>query len=143
MLSGAINAFNDEAGKGKNILNNQMESFAKIARQYKGKKIQWTIIGDNNYGEGSSREHAAMSPRLLGCVVVIAKSFARIHETNLKKQGILALTFDNPNDYDKIQENDKISIIGLAELKPQEQVKCIIIHNDESKRRNYIKSLIQ
>ena len=130
MLLGAINAFNDEVGKGRNILNNQLESFSKIARQYKEKQMRWVIVGDNNYGEGSSREHAAMSPRYLGCAAVITKSFARIHETNLKKQGILALTFNNPDDYEKILEDDKISLLELNELEPHKQVKCIISHND-------------
>ncbi len=133
MLLGAVNAFNDQVGKGKNILTNEIEPFAKIARQYKEKQIRWVIIGDNNYGEGSSREHAAMTPRYLGCTAVIAKSFARIHETNLKKQGILALTFDNQNDYEKIKENDRISIIGLNNLKPTLPVSCVINHDDGTK----------
>ncbi len=133
MLLGAVNAFNDEVGAGKNILNNQLESFSKIARQYKEKQMNWIIIGDNNYGEGSSREHAAMTPRYLGCVAVVTKSLARIHETNLKKQGILALTFSNSNDYDKILEDDKISLLNLNELEPDKQVKCIILHNDGNK----------
>ena len=119
MLLGAVNAFNDEVGQGKNILNNQLESFSKIARQYKEKQMRWVIIGDNNYGEGSSREHAAMSPRYLGCAAVITKSLARIHETNLKKQGILALTFSNPDDYEKILEDDKISLLNLNDLEPE------------------------
>ncbi|MDH3204863.1 MAG: aconitate hydratase, partial [Nitrosopumilus sp.] len=130
MLLGAVNAFNDKVGQGKNILNNQIESFSAIARQYKEKQMSWVIFGDKNYGEGSSREHAAMSPRYLGCVAVITKSLARIHETNLKKQGILALTFANPDDYDKIFENDKVSLLGLNELEPHKQMKCIISHND-------------
>jgi aconitate hydratase len=133
MLLGAVNAFNDEVGKGKNILNGQIELFSKIARQYKENKMQWIIVGDNNYGEGSSREHAAMTPRFLGCAAVITKSFARIHETNLKKQGILALTFGNPDDYDKIQEDDKISLLGLNNLEPEKPVTCILFHNDGSK----------
>ncbi|QUC64881.1 aconitate hydratase [Nitrosopumilus sp. K4] len=132
MLLGAVNAFNDEVGKGKNVLNGETDSFAKIARQYKEKGMRWVIIGDNNYGEGSSREHAAMTPRHLGCAAVITKSFARIHETNLKKQGILALTFSNPDDYEKIQEDDRISIVGLDELAPDKQVKCILTHSDNS-----------
>ena len=130
MLLGAVNAFNDEVGHGKNILNDKLESFSNIARQYKEKQMQWIIIGDNNYGEGSSREHAAMTPRYLGCVAVITKSLARIHETNLKKQGVLALTFSNPDDYEKILEDDKISLKNLNELEPAKQVKCIISHND-------------
>jgi len=130
MLLGAVNAFNDEVGQGKNILNDKLESFSNIARQYKEKQMQWVIIGDNNYGEGSSREHAAMTPRYLGCVAVITKSLARIHETNLKKQGVLALTFSNPDDYEKILEDDKISLKNLNELEPSKQVKCIISHNN-------------
>jgi aconitate hydratase len=130
MLLGAVNAFNDEVGKGKNFLNGELESFSKIARQYKEKGIRWVIIGDNNYGEGSSREHAAMSPRYLGCAAVITKSLARIHETNLKKQGILALTFSNPNDYNKIQEDDRISLVGLNTLEPEKMVRCILTHKN-------------
>ena len=133
MLLGAVNSFNDEVGKGKNILNNQLEGFSTIARQYKEKQMRWIIVGDNNYGEGSSREHAAMSPRYLGCAAVITKSLARIHETNLKKQGILALTFNNPDDYEKILEDDKISLLELNELEPNKQVKCVITHKDGSK----------
>lgn len=148
MLLGAVNAFNDEVGKGKNILNNQLESFSQIARQYKEKQMRWVIIGDNNYGEGSSREHAAMTPRYLGCAAVITKSLARIHETNLKKQGILALTFSNPDDYEKILEDDKISLVGLNELEPHKQVKCIITHSDGNKdeillNHSYNKSQIE
>ncbi len=92
--------------------------------------MRWVIVGDANYGEGSSREHAAMSPRFLGCAAVITKSLARIHETNLKKQGILALTFSNPDDYDKIQEDDKISLVELNAITPQKPVKCILTHSD-------------
>ena len=148
MLLGAVNAFNDEVGVGKNILNNQLEPFSKIARQYKEKQMNWIIIGDNNYGEGSSREHAAMTPRYLGCVAVVTKSLARIHETNLKKQGILALTFSNSNDYDKILEDDKISLLNLNELEPDKQVKCIISHSDGNKdeillNHSYNKSQIE
>jgi len=133
MLLGAVNAFNDQVGQGKNILNNNQESFSQIARQYKEKQMRWVIIGDNNYGEGSSREHAAMSPRFLGCAAVITKSLARIHETNLKKQGILALTFSNPDDYEKILEDDRISLLELNELSPGKQVRCIISHSGGDK----------
>ena len=148
MLLGAVNAFNDEIGKGKNLLNGQLESFSKIARQYQEKGMRWVIIGDNNYGEGSSREHAAMTPRYLGCAAVITKSLARIHETNLKKQGILALTFSNPDDYNKIQEDDRISLIGLNNLEPQKPVRCIIKHKDGTKdeislNHSYNKSQIE
>ena len=130
LLLGAVNAFNDEVGKGKNILNNKIEPLPQIARQYKQNEIRWVIVGGDNYGEGSSREHAAMTPRYLGCAAVIAKSFARIHETNLKKQGILALTFANQSDYDKIKESDTISIVSLANLEQEKPVKCIINHED-------------
>ena len=133
MLLGAVNAFNDEVGSGKNILNNEIEPFSKIARQYKQQGLNWIIIGDNNYGEGSSREHAAMTPRYLGCVAVITKSLARIHETNLKKQGVLALTFNDPNDYEKILEDDKMSLIDLDNLEPQKQVTCVITHSNGNK----------
>ena len=148
MLLGAVNAFNDQVGQGKNILNNNQESFSQIARQYKENQMRWVIIGDNNYGEGSSREHAAMSPRFLGCAAVITKSLARIHETNLKKQGILALTFSNPDDYEKILEDDKISLLELNELAPDKQVRCIISHSDGNKdeillNHSYNKSQIE
>ena len=130
LLLGAVNAFNNNVGKVKNILTGLTESCSDVARYYKTKKIDWVIIGDNNYGEGSSREHAAMTPRYLGCVAVIAKSFARIHETNLKKQGILALTFDNSDYYDKICEDDRISIIELDQFAEGKPVKCIVNHSD-------------
>jgi aconitate hydratase len=117
---------------GKNILDSNIESFAHIARDYKERGLKWIIIGDANYGEGSSREHAAMTPRYLGCAAVIAKSFARIHETNLKKQGILALIFSDPLDYDKIMEDDRISIVNLKDLKPNSPVNCILYHKDGS-----------
>ncbi len=148
MLLGAVNAFNDQVGQGKNILNDKLESFSSIARQYKEKQMRWVIIGDNNYGEGSSREHAAMTPRYLGCAAVITKSLARIHETNLKKQGVLALTFDNPDDYEKILEDDKISLVDLDGLEPGKHVKCIVSHADGNKdevmlKHSYNKSQIK
>lgn len=139
LLLGAVNAFNGEVGKGRNILNNKIESLPHIARQYKEKGMRWVIIGDKNYGEGSSREHAALTPRYLGCAAVITKSFARIHETNLKKQGILALTFSDPADYDKIQETDKISLVELDKLEEGKPVKCIIKHEDGSKEEIQLK----
>src|SRR5215472_2793556 len=129
LLLGAVNAYRDgKVGSGKNTLNNKVESFPHIAREYKKRGLKWMIVGDNNYGEGSSREHAAMTPRYLGCAAVVARSFARIHETNLKKQGVLALTFGNPLDYSKIMEDDRISIIGLNSLKPTKPVNCILHH---------------
>ncbi len=133
MFLGAVNAFNDEVGKAKNMISGNIESIPQIARQYKQKGIKWIVVGDANYGEGSSREHAAMTPRYLGCAAVIARSFARIHETNLKKQGILALTFENPNDYEKIRESDRMSIVGLKNLEPGKPLKCYINHEDETK----------
>jgi aconitate hydratase len=131
LLLGAVNAYRDgELGSGKNTLNGKIESFPHIAREYKKRGLKWIIVGDNNYGEGSSREHAAMTPRYLGCAAVIARSFARIHETNLKKQGVLAFTFADPSEYSKILEDDRISIIGLNNLKPRKSVNCILYHVD-------------
>src|SRR5215208_4762480 len=131
LLLGANNAYHEqEVGRGKNILDGHMESFPRIARDYKNKGMRWIIIGDSNYGEGSSREHAAMTPRYLGCAAIISRSFARIHETNLKKQGILTLTFKDLADYNRILEEDLISIIGLKELSPGKPVTCILYHND-------------
>ena len=130
MFLGALNAYNNEVGKGKNMLTGDMQPFPDIARQYKTKEIKWIVIGDSNYGEGSSREHAAMSPRFMGCAAVIVKSFARIHETNLKKQGILALTFTNQDDYEKIKETDRISLVGLNHLEQGKPIKCIMHHEN-------------
>jgi aconitate hydratase len=133
LLLGATNAYHDqEVGRGKNILNGKVESFPHIAREYKNKGMKWVIIGDNNYGEGSSREHAAMTPRYLGCAAVISRGFARIHETNLKKQGVLALTFKDLADYDRIHEDDLISVIGLKDLSAGKTVTCILHHNDQT-----------
>jgi aconitate hydratase len=101
-----------------------------VARHYKSHATKWVVVGDFNYGEGSSREHAALSPRLLGGVAVIARSFARIHETNLKKQGLLALTFKNADDYDRIREDDRIDLVRLSELAPDKPVECLVGHAD-------------
>jgi aconitate hydratase len=133
MLTGAVNAFREEIGKGKNAISNEIEPFPNIARDYKKQNIGWVVIGDENYGEGSSREHAAMEPRYLGGRAVIVKSFARIHETNLKKQGILALTFANSADYDKIQEDDLLDLQGLEEFRPGESLTLVLRHADGSK----------
>ena len=130
LLLGAVNAFNDEVGKAKNMVTKNIENCAQIARHYKKEDLPWVIIGDNNYGEGSSREHAAMTPRFLGCVAVITKGFARIHETNLKKQGLLALTFADPLDYEKILEDDKIGLKGLSNFSEKKPVQCTINHKD-------------
>jgi len=130
MFMGATNAYTGEAGKGKNVLTGQTQAFSAVARDYKAKGIKWVVVGDSNYGEGSSREHAALSPRLLGGAAVIVRSFARIHESNLKKQGLLALTFQNPADYDKIREDDRISLVGLRDMAPGKPVECVVKHAD-------------
>jgi aconitate hydratase len=130
LLLGAVNSFNGQIGAGRNIFNNKVAPFPDIARTYRNQGIKWLIIGDMNYGEGSSREHAAMSPRYLGCVAVIARTFARIHETNLKKQGVLAATFANPSDYDKVREHDRVSIEGLSRLEPGKPLECILHHSN-------------
>ena len=133
MFMGAVNAFSGVAGVGRNVVSGVGgEAFAAIARDYKARGIKWVVIGDANYGEGSSREHAALSPRLLGGVAVIARSFARIHESNLKKQGLLALTFGEAGDYDRIREDDRVSLIGLSELAPGVAVRCLVAHADGS-----------
>lgn len=119
MYLGAINAYTDDAGKGLNVLTGERgHTFPEIAKDYKSKGRYWVAVGDENYGEGSSREHAAMSPRFLGCRAVIVKSFARIAETNLKKQGVLPLTFNDPATYDAIGETDTLAVIGLDSLAP-------------------------
>ncbi|KAJ2831231.1 Aconitate hydratase mitochondrial [Coemansia erecta] len=118
MLIGATNSENGEANSVRNQVTNEFDAVPATARYYKAHDIPWVVVGDENYGEGSSREHAAMSVRFLGGVAVIVKSFARIHETNLKKQGLLPLTFHNPKDYDLISSEDKLSILGLKDLTP-------------------------
>jgi aconitate hydratase len=130
-LMGGINAYNGETGKGLDVLSGETGvAVSHIARHYQAEGLKWVVIGDSNYGEGSSREHAALSPRLLGGGAVIARSFARIHETNLKKQGLLALTFSDSADYDKIREDDRISLTGLTELAPGKPVPCTVSHSD-------------
>ena len=127
MFLGALNAFTGEIGKGVNPLTGAAgQPLAKIARELKAAGQYWMVVGDENYGEGSSREHAAMSPRYLDCVVVLVRSFARIHETNLKKQGILPLTFVAPADYDRFEQNDRVTISGLYALEPGKPVKVVI-----------------
>ena len=130
MLLGAVNAFTGKVGTGLDILTGKTGPFPEIARNYKKNNIRWVIVGDENYGEGSSREHAAMTPRHLNCAAVIARSFARIHETNLKKQGVLALTFEDPADYDRILESDRISITGLDTMEPGRPISCMLLHKD-------------
>jgi aconitate hydratase len=131
MFMGATNAFTGEVGKAKNILSGATgEAISKVARDYRSHGVRWVVIGDWNYGEGSSREHAALSPRLLGGAAVIARSFARIHESNLKKQGLLALTFRDPGDYDRIREDDRIDLCGLASMAGGKPVDCRVVHSD-------------
>jgi aconitate hydratase len=130
MFLGAVNAFSGEAGKGKNPVTGAVQGFAPIARDLKARGMGWVVIGDENYGEGSSREHAAMSPRYLGAKAVLVKSFARIHETNLKKQGILPLTFASSADYDRFEEGDRVSIRGLGALAPARPVEVVIHKRD-------------
>ena len=133
LLLGATNAINDKVNLVKNQLTNEYNETPKVARDYKNNNISSIVIGDENYGEGSSREHAAMEPRFMNIKAVIVKSFARIHETNLKKQGILALTFNDKSDYDKILENDTFNILDLKEFCPTQNLNCEIIHSDETK----------
>ncbi len=130
MLIGAINYFNDEANKVKNQITGEYMPVPDAARYYKENGNGSIVVGDENYGEGSSREHAAMEPRNLGVKAVLVRSFARIHETNLKKQGVLALTFADPADYDKIQEDDRIDIIGLTEFAPGKPLTAVLHHAD-------------
>ncbi|MFC1482874.1 aconitate hydratase [Candidatus Margulisiibacteriota bacterium] len=132
VLLDATNAFTGEVGKTTNVLTNEEKSPAEIAREYKKEEVGWVIIGDENYGEGSSREHAAMEPRFLGGKVVLVKSFARIHETNLKKQGMVALTFANPNDYDKIQADDRLTIPDINNFSRNTPLTVIIEHKDNT-----------
>jgi aconitate hydratase len=132
MLIGAINAFNMETNKVKNELTGEYGEVPAVQREYKAKGIGSVVVGDENYGEGSSREHAAMEPRHLGVRAIIVKSFARIHETNLKKQGMLALTFNDKADYEKIQEDDVIDLTGLTSFAPGSQITMVLHHKDGS-----------
>ncbi len=133
MLIGAINAFNMDTNKVKNQLTGEYDEVPATARAYKANNIGSIVVGDENYGEGSSREHAAMEPRHLGVQVILVKSFARIHETNLKKQGMLAITFADKQDYDKIQEDDSIDILGLTTFTPGDQLTVVLNHKDGTK----------
>ncbi|HUF33987.1 MAG TPA: aconitate hydratase [Acidimicrobiales bacterium] len=130
LFLGAVNAFTGEAGVGKDQLDGELRPFPEIAKRYHEAGQPWVAVGDQNYGEGSSREHAAMEPRYRNGKVVFARSFARIHETNLKKQGMLGLTFADPVTYDQIGEDDRISVLGLADLAPDVAVRCRITKPD-------------
>lgn len=136
MLIGAINFFNGSSNLVKNQISGELAAVPATARAYKAAGIGSIVVGDENYGEGSSREHAAMEPRHLGVKAILVKSFARIHETNLKKQGMLALTFSNPADYDKILEDDRIDIIGLTEFAPGQSL-TIVLHHIDGKSENF------
>lgn len=130
MLIGAVNAFNQKTNSVKNQMNGKYDSVPAVQREYKAAGVPTIVVGDHNYGEGSSREHAAMEPRFLGVKAVLVKSFARIHETNLKKQGMLALTFANEADYDKIQENDTFNFVDLKEFAPGKPLTIEIFHDN-------------
>lgn len=132
MFIGAVNAFTDKPGTARNVFDESVASISDVARAYKSRGIGWVVVGDANYGEGSSREHAAMEPRHLGCKAVIVRSFARIHQTNLKKQGVLPLIFIEASDYDKIREKDRFTLLGLDKLAPEKNVSCRILHADGS-----------
>jgi aconitate hydratase len=129
LFAGAVNAYDNEVGVGLDITDGERRTYPEIARRYHEAGIRWIAIGDRNYGEGSSREHAAMEPRFRNGVAVLARSFARIHETNLKKQGMLPLTFANPDDYDLIGEQDRVSVVGLPPV-PGQQVTATITSPD-------------
>jgi aconitate hydratase len=133
MLIGALNAFNDKANYVKNQLTGTYDEVPKVQRAYKAMQVGSVVVGDENYGEGSSREHAAMEPRHLGVRMIMVKSFARIHETNLKKQGMLAVTFADPTDYDKVQEDDTIDVMGLTTFAPGQQLTVVLNHANGSK----------
>ncbi|ALC45676.1 CG4706 [Drosophila busckii] len=132
MFIGAVNAENNEMNKIENQKSKSFDTVPKVARDYKAANIKWVAVGEDNYGEGSSREHAALEPRHLGGVAIIVKSFARIHETNLKKQGLLALTFANPGDFDKIKASSKLSLLNLAQMAPGKPIDCEIKNNGSS-----------
>jgi aconitate hydratase len=127
------NYFNEKTDNVKNQLNGEYGTVPNTQRAYKAAGIGTIVVGDENYGEGSSREHAAMEPRHLGVRVVLVKSFARIHETNLKKQGMLAITFADKDDYNKIQEDDTIDVIGLTDFVPGKQLQLVLNHKDGSR----------
>jgi len=131
-LTGAVNAFNNETDKVKSQLTAEYDSVPNVQRAYQAAGVSTIVVGDENYGEGSSREHAAMQPRFLGVKIVLVRSFARIHETNLKKQGMLGLTFANPADYDKIKEDDIFDLIDLTEFAPGKQLTLVVHHTDGS-----------
>ena len=136
-MIGALNFFNDQTNSILNHVSGKYEPVPVVARFYKASGLGSVVVGEENFGEGSSREHAAMEPRFLNIKAVLVKSFARIHETNLKKQGVLALIFSDKDDYDKIQEKDKINITGLIDFFPGKQIKIVLNHSNGEKEIIY------
>ena len=132
MLTGAVNYFNEKTNVVKNQLSGEYGAVPDVQRDYKFNQVPTIVVGDENYGEGSSREHAAMEPRFLGVKVVLVHSFARIHETNLKKQGMLGLTFSNKSDYDLIQEDDTFDFVDLDQFSPGKTLNLSVAHGDVS-----------
>jgi aconitate hydratase len=131
LFLGAVNAYSDAVGEGKDVRDGSVDTYPNLAKKYSAMGMRWCAIGDRNYGEGSSREHAAMEPRYRGGVVIFARSFARIHETNLKKQGLVPLTFADPATYDQIGEDDRVNVLDLPP-KPGQNVHCQIVKPDGS-----------
>jgi aconitate hydratase len=132
-MIGAVNFFNNKTNQIVNHFTGLYDTVPAVAKEYKSRGIGSVVIGEENFGEGSSREHAAMEPRFLNVKAVIVKSFARIHETNLKKQGVLTLTFSNKEDYDKVREDDKIDITGLKDLSPGKKLNLVLTHSNGKK----------
>jgi aconitate hydratase len=132
LFSGAVDAYTGEAGHGRCPLHGEIEPYPEIAKHLKDKGLEWVAIGDENYGEGSSREHAAMEIRFMGGRVILARSFARIAETNLKKQGVLPLWFADPASYDAVHEGDRVSVLGLSDLTPDTPVPVRVHHSDDT-----------
>jgi aconitate hydratase len=129
LFLGVVNAFTGDTGTGYDVTDGETRPFPEIAKRYHEAGIRWVAVGDRNYGEGSSREHAAMEPRFRNGVVILARSFARIHETNAKKQGLVPLTFDDPDTYDQIDERDRINVLDLPPV-PGRNVRCQIVKPD-------------
>jgi aconitate hydratase len=132
LLMGAVNAFTGETGTTTNVFTGETRGVSEVARDYRARGVKWIVAGDENYGEGSSREHAALSPRLLNGAAVVSRSFARIHESNLKKHGLLALTFRDPADYERIRDGDRVTLSALSDLAPGKPVSCRLLHSDGS-----------
>ena len=143
LFAGVINAFTGAAGTGRDPLDGETHAFPDIAKHLSENGVHWCAVGDDNYGEGSSREHAAMEPRYRGGVVILARSFARIHDTNLKKQGVLPLTFADPATYDLVEERDRISVLDLAALAPDQPVRARITKPDGSVGRLHVHAHVQ